>query len=1295
MKIPAFTTRKLRLGFLFIVFCTGCFFAASVACARTITLSLEFARQQYSVLDPNFPGQTFYTVFVIVSSDIPPVTSDEIDSAAPNPAFGGSETGYGYSVYNDVGSALNAVTNGLWTLTVNKGDASEKQYTFTVSAGGLDPTNFPVVQVTMPVDGSPAVSTNSSFTWSGPAAWEELDVVDHNPDYSFYASESLAPASTTWNTAPLPLGTNELEVTYKTNGTPWFTISTPLDTLSHPFTSWVGGSKLDDFVQSGFVTSTNPAIPGTGHTLVAHYTFDDANNLGADSSGNGLFYNSGSGNDGGSAQPTNDAEAGGGAIDFSRNDSDPFSVAVQGWYPTTPPAILSALAGSFSVSVWVKTSSSIGSQGNAAYNGSAVIAADVGGQANDTVPIALTGGQVAFTTGGDEDDTLSSSGTVNDGFYHHIVVTRDQASGNKAIYIDGILDSTGSGTTKLLNDPQSVVIGGIDDAGNPTLGASAFYGGFDGEMDDLQIYSGVLNSNEVASLHDNPGSTAANVSGQDFNPAVNTTNLTWLTGGDTDWFVETTNAQDGVSAAQSGSVINNQSSTLSVTVTGPGTLTFYWASQDDCNNFDYEFDVDGGYQDDISCSRSWYQDGPFIIPAGQHILSWTAYANGDADPTEAGFLDQVIFVAGTTPVITVNPFNQTNYPGYNVALFAAATSNPIATWQWFKVGSASPISNATSPLFIPTNSGTADVAGSYYAIASNLSGSANTATALVSFASASLPPDWSRAVKSPFKAEFDTNVIKDYYGGCAMDSAGNIYIADEYVGNVIVQSNFVTLNTLTAAGTNGGAALVKQDANGNPLWAVGLTNNQPSSYSYALCVAPAPGNGAYLAAVLVGTNWLGTNKFVDAGGGSILISRFDANGSNVWSHLIGGTNGISNLYNCLASDAAGNVTVGGTASGTLNFGGTNLTAPPGESGFLAQYDANGALRWAQVLPEWVANLTGDGGRLYASVWSGFTASGPNVTNSIGGLSVVTDRQWTIACLNAANGHAFWLRGVGGQYGSHLGVLDDVPLLSLFGPDVFLTGTAYGSTALFGGLSVSWPGARGQYFARYDTNGNPQVATSFGSPTTATWASTANSSGVYVSGDFDNYSQFGNALIAAPVVAPSYLGSGYFTQPFVAKFDRNGNPLWARNGMGSALANFRGIATTSDGVWASGIVLLNDIFHPAQFGTNTVFSDGYIDDFGTGIIFLFTQGGFLAKITESSLVGSPVTLISPHAVGANFQFQFLSQSGFNHNILYRTNLAVGNWQTNSTVSGDGTVKTISLPFSLFSPAKQGFIRVSTE
>src|ERR1039457_4786386 len=78
---------------------------------------------------------------------------------------------------------------------------------------------------------------------------------------------------------------------------------------------------------------------------------------------------------------------------------------------------------------------------------------------------------------------------------------------------------------------------------------------------------------------------------------------------------------------------------------------FYWASQDDCGNFDYEFDIDGNYQDDIYCSNPWSQEGPFNIPSGQHTLTWTTYANGDTDPTQAGFLDQVSYT-NSNPALT-------------------------------------------------------------------------------------------------------------------------------------------------------------------------------------------------------------------------------------------------------------------------------------------------------------------------------------------------------------------------------------------------------------------------------------------------------------------------------------------------------------------------------------------------------------------------------------------------------------------------------------------------------------------
>jgi hypothetical protein len=806
-----------------------------------------------------------------------------------------------------------------------------------------------------------------------------------------------------------------------------------------------------------------------------------------------------------------------------------------------------------------------------------------------------------------------------------------------------------------------------------------------------------LSPGEIAGLYNNPGSVA--ILNLDFNPALNTTNLNWSTSSDADWFVETTNTFDGVSAAQSGPVANNQASTLTLTVNGPGTISFYWQTSPNGNNFDLGFNLDGTNLDNIETGNSWVQDGPFDLGSGPHVLTWVAAANGDADPTEAGYLDEVSFTPAPPPVITVNPSSQTNYPGFPAGLLAGASSSTPVTWQWFEVGPGQ-IANATNAFFSPTNSGTPGVAGDYYAVASNPSGPAITLTAAVTFVSGPLPPNWSHVFRSPF---YPVNgmAYSDYNGGCAVDPAGDVYVANQYIGNVNIEnSQGAIVKTLTAVGTYGGAALVKYAdtnvaLNASPLlWAVGLTNNDPASYSYADCVALAPGNGAYLASVLVGTNWLGTNKFSNNGGFSVLLSRFDASGSNVWSRLIGTNSQVFTYgYNGLVSDASGNVTVAGVMNGAADFGGIVLTST-GYMGFMAQYNSNGVVRWAQVFPGWPESMASDAGQIYVAT-SAFTSGG--VTNlNLGSLSILADRAYGVGAVNAATGQALWLNGAGEPFGAN-GV-NDVPLISVAGSDVFLTGTANGVTAVFGSLSVSLPGGRGQYFVRYDTNGNAQVATTFGSPTTMPWASTANASGVYISGDFDGYSGFGNFFVTAPEYAPSYLGAGYFTQPFVAKLDRNGNPLWARYGVSPVLANFRGIATTSDGVWASGFLEVttdsNDAIVPAKFGTNSIASDAILVGSPQSSL-VFSRGGFLAKITETT-AATPVTLLNLQAVGANFQFQFVAQAGFTHAVQYRTNLSAGTfWQTYSNVTGDGTLKTIPIPLSIFSPSEQGFIRVSTQ
>ena len=209
---------------------------------------------------------------------------------------------------------------------------------------------------------------------------------------------------------------------------------------------------------------------------------------------------------------------------------------------------------------------------------------------------------------------------------------------------------------------------------------------------------------DLASSQFTVGSPVAN-----FNADLNTTNLAWATMGDAAWFTETTNTYNAApAAAQSGSVTASQSSTLSVIVTGPGTLTFYWSSiaNDPNAGFSCEFDVDGNYSNNIAGDTAWYQDGPYSIGPGQHTLSWTASANGDTDPTQAGFLDQVSYVPVSFPTLTV-----TAAPPSGLAPLAVQFTSPgvdslgntVTNWNWsFGDGGTSP---ARSPLHTYTNTG--------------------------------------------------------------------------------------------------------------------------------------------------------------------------------------------------------------------------------------------------------------------------------------------------------------------------------------------------------------------------------------------------------------------------------------------------------------------------------------------------------------------------------------------------------------------------------------------------------------
>ena len=123
--------------------------------------------------------------------------------------------------------------------------------------------------------------------------------------------------------------------------------------------------------------------------------------------------------------------------------------------------------------------------------------------------------------------------------------------------------------------------------------------------------------------------------------ALDTTGLTWTTGGAAGWTVQTAVTHDNVDAAQSGKITDNQESTLETVITGPATVAFWWRVDSE-QNFDFlSVELDGTLQFRISGTLAWEQK-TVAVAAGTHTLRWAYRKDGsDSRGTDAGWVDQV------------------------------------------------------------------------------------------------------------------------------------------------------------------------------------------------------------------------------------------------------------------------------------------------------------------------------------------------------------------------------------------------------------------------------------------------------------------------------------------------------------------------------------------------------------------------------------------------------------------------------------------------------------------------------
>jgi hypothetical protein len=210
-------------------------------------------------------------------------------------------------------------------------------------------------------------------------------------------------------------------------------------------------------------------------------------------------------------------------------------------------------------------------------------------------------------------------------------------------------------------------------------------------------------------------------------------------------------------------------------------------------------------------------------------------------------------------------------------------------------------------------------------------------------------PDESAALVAKLDAHGDTiwaRAFPNTWTGArvtslALDAAGNIFLAGVMGGGTV---------DFGWGPQEGELYLAKLDADGEPLWAKAYTGGSLETRTLAV----RPTGEVLLAGALYDGGGIdfGGGMLTSAGGFDIFLVELDGDGQHVRSRRFGDAS-LQRAY-AMALGPGGEIALGGSVQGTLDFGGTPIVRPEAFGGFVAVLDAQMEHRWSK-------GLSGDGG----------------------------------------------------------------------------------------------------------------------------------------------------------------------------------------------------------------------------------------------------------------------------------------------------------------------------------------------
>ncbi|MGD1702936.1 cadherin domain-containing protein [Dapis sp. BLCC M229] len=349
-----------------------------------------------------------------------------------------------------------------------------------------------------------------------------------------------------------------------------------------------------------------------------------------------------------------------------------------------------------------------------------------------------------------------------------------------------------------------------------------------------------------------------------------------------------------------------------------------------------------------------------------------------------------------------------------------------------------------------------------------------------------------------------------------------------------------------------------------------------------------------------GTNDLTNNGFEDG-----YVAKFDIDGNLLFAQNIGGFE--SDNSNAIAIDSNDNAWVTGTFRGSsidINGDGTNdLTSNQVLNSYVAKFDTNGNLLFAQ-------NIGGNEGHGIAidsddNVWATGRYFNKSIDINGDGTNDLTDNgrdDGYVAKFNT-DGDFLFAQNIGGLENDYIFEIaidrdSNVWVIGEFGSNIDINGD--------GTNDLTNNGRDDGYVAKFDTDGKFLFAQNIGGVNVpergGQGIATDKDSNVWITGSFDGSIDLdGNGT--------NDLISNGGRDSYVAKFDTNGNLLFAQNIGGSDFDGGESIATDRNGdVWATGY--FDGSIDIDGDGTNDLTSNGnrnsYVAKFDTNGNLLFAQ-----------------------------------------------------------------------------------------